>query len=157
MYLTKVHVLFVRKVSGKIKMDSQIAKIVELGNTMIKRNAQQRLIVKLIATLDHTLYLTKVRVLFVRKVSGKIKMDSQLVAVVKLENITIKRNAQQKLIAKIVERENTMIKLEKLIVKLVRLVKNQQMIKKPVKPRWWCTQNGRVGNARMGVLIGGTS
>ena len=60
LYLTKVRVSFVRKVSGKVKMDSQIAKIVELGNTMIKRNAQQRLIVKLIATLDHTLYLTKV-------------------------------------------------------------------------------------------------
>ena len=56
-----------------------IAKIVELGNTMIKRNARQRLIANLIATPDHTLYLTKVRVSFVRKVSGKIKMGSQIV------------------------------------------------------------------------------
>jgi hypothetical protein len=109
-----------------IKLERLIAKIVERENTMIKRNAQQRLIakivelenimikrdkmiVKLIATLDHTLYLTKVRVLFVRKVSGKIKMDSQLVAVVDLENTMIKRNAKQRLIAKIVELENIMI------------------------------------------------
>ena len=54
-----------------------IAKIVGLEHIMIKRNAQQNLIVNLIATLDHTSHLTKVHVLFVRKVSGKIKMDNQ--------------------------------------------------------------------------------
>ena len=66
---------------------------------MIKRNAQQRLIANLIAMPDHTLYLTKVRVSFVRKVSGKIKMDSQIAKIVEMENTTIK---QHRLIARIV-------------------------------------------------------
>ena len=127
-----------RKVSGKIKMDSQIANIVELGNTMIKqhrlliakivelentmikRNAQQKLIVNLIAMPDHTLHLTKVHVLFVRKVSGKIKMDSQIANIVELENTMIKEHML--LIAKIVQLGNTMIKhnaQQSLIAKIV--------------------------------------
>ena len=36
------------------------------------------------------------------------------------------------MIARVVDLGNTMTKLERLIVKLVRLVKNQQVIKKPV-------------------------
>ena len=87
-FLTKLRVSFVRKVSGKIKMDSQI--------------------VNLIAMLDHTLHLTKVHVSFVRKVNGKIKMDSQIALAVELVNTMIKRTAQQRLIAKIVEPVNTM-------------------------------------------------
>ena len=75
-----------------------IAKIVELVNTMTFRDAQQRLIVNLIASPDHTLHLTKLRVSFVRKVSGKIKMDSQVVIVVSLEN-SIMELAQQFLFA----------------------------------------------------------
>ena len=59
---------------------------------MIKRNAQQSLIANLIATPDHTSHLTKVRVSFVRKVNGKIKMDSQVVTVVERENTPIKLN-----------------------------------------------------------------
>ena len=58
-----------------IKLESLIAKFAELANTMTKRNARQSLIANLIATLDHTSHLTKLYVLFVRKVSGKIKMD----------------------------------------------------------------------------------
>ena len=121
MYLTKARVLFVRKVSFKIKMDSQIVSAVDLGNTTIKLEC---LIVNLIATLDHTSHLTKLRVLFVRKVNGKIKMESQIVLVVEKENIMIKRNARQRLIARIVERENTMIKRnawQKLIVNLIAM------------------------------------
>jgi len=64
------------KVSGKIKMGSQIVKIVDLGTTMIKHKAEQRPIAK----------------------------------IVERGNTMIKHNAQQRLIAKIVERENTMIK-----------------------------------------------
>ena len=108
-------------------------------------------------------------------------VEQQLAMLVKLENTMIKRNAQQSLIAKFVKLGNTMIKLERLliakfadlentmtkrkarqrlIVKLVRLVKNQQVIKKPVFSlvhRRWCTQNGRLGNARMEVLVRRTS
>ena len=77
-----------------------VARIAELENTTTKRKAQQRRIAK-IATLDRTLHLTKVHVLFVRKVSGKIKMDSQIVMIVRSENTMIKRKAQQRRIAKI--------------------------------------------------------
>jgi len=108
-------------------VEPQLVLFVALENTMTKRDAQQKLIANLIATPDRTLQLTKVRVSFARKVSGKIKMGSQIVKIVALENTTIKRNAliakivarghtmikhnaQQSLIAKIVERENTMIK-----------------------------------------------
>jgi len=72
-----------------IKLKRLIAKNVELENTTIKRNAQQRLIVKLIATPDHTFYLTKLRVSFVRKVSGKIKMERQIVKIVEKEDTMI--------------------------------------------------------------------
>ena len=58
-----------------------IARVVELDSTMIK---QQSLIANLIAMPDHTSHLTKAHVLFVRKVSGKIKIDSQIVKVVDL-------------------------------------------------------------------------
>ena len=82
-------------------MDSsrQIVTVVKLENTTTKRN---KVIVNLIATLDHTLHLTKVHASFVRKVSGKIKMDSQIVIVVRLGNTMIKRNAQQSLIVIVV-------------------------------------------------------
>ena len=48
-------------------------------------------------------------------------VEQQLVIIVDLENIMIKRNAQQRLVAKIVKRENTMTKLEWLIAKFVEL------------------------------------
>ena len=54
-----------------------------------------------------------------RKVSGKIKMGSQIVIIVQRENTMIKRSARQSLIAKIVGLDNTMIKLNRLIVKAV--------------------------------------
>ena len=50
------------------------------------------MIVNLIAMPDRTSHLTKVRVSFVKKVSGKIKVDSQVVTVVERENIMIKLN-----------------------------------------------------------------
>ena len=68
-------VMLVRLVNTMIKLERLIAKSVETENTMIKYNAQQNMIVNLIAKPDHTLHLTKVPVSFVRKVSGKIKMD----------------------------------------------------------------------------------
>ena len=74
-------------------VEQQLAMLVQLGNTMIKL---ERLIVKLIATLDHTLYLTKVHVSFVRKVSGKVKMDSQIAKIVDLGNTMIQLESQQR-------------------------------------------------------------
>ena len=59
LHLPKVRVSFVTKVSGKIKRDSQIVQVVDLENTMTKRN---KLIVNLIAMPDTTLSLTKVNV-----------------------------------------------------------------------------------------------
>ena len=76
---------------------------------------------------------------------------------VRLERIKIRLS---RMIARLVELGNTMTKLERLIVKLVTLTKNQQVIKKPVFSlvcRRRCTKNGRVGDARMGVLVGGGS
>ena len=63
-----------------------------------------------------------------RKVSGKIKMDSQIVFIVQQENIMIKRSAPQSLIAKIVELDNTMIKLNRLVAKAVVLVHIQKYL-----------------------------
>ena len=62
--------------------------------------------------------------------------------------------------AKHVRLERIKIRLSRVIVKLVTLAKNQQVIKKPVFSlvcRRRCTKNGRVGDARMGVLVGGGS
>ena len=92
-----------------IKLERLIATFVELANTTTKYNAQQNLLANLIATPDHTSHLTKVHVSFVRKVSGKIKINSQCAQPVELENITIKRNEQQNPIAKSVALENTTV------------------------------------------------
>ena len=73
----------------KIRRGGVIARVVELGNTMAKRNARQRLIVNLIATLDCTLCLTKVYVSFVRKVSGKIRVDSHIVNLIATPDHTL--------------------------------------------------------------------
>ena len=97
-----------------------IAKIVKVENTMIKLLVCQ--IVNLIATLDHTSHLTKLHVSFVRKVSGKIKMDNQIVKIVAKENTMIKWNAQQRLIAKIVDLESTTTKQQRMIAKIVEPV-----------------------------------
>ena len=97
-----------------------IANIVELENTMIKHNEQQNLIVNQIATLDHTLYLIKVGVLFARKVSGKIKMDSQIVSAVELVNTMIKRNAQQSLLANLIATPDRTLQLTKVRVSFAR-------------------------------------
>ena len=48
-------------------------------------------------------------------------VEQQLAMLVELENTTIKRNAQQRLIAKIVALENTMMKLQRLVAKIVEL------------------------------------
>ena len=92
-----------------IKLERLIAKFVELANTITKHNAQQNPLANLIATPDHTSHLTKVHVSFVRKVSGKIKIDSQIAQPVTLENITSKRNEQQNPTANIVTLENTTV------------------------------------------------
>jgi len=110
--LRRVIAKLVKRENTMIKRNvrqSLIVKLVELANTTTKHNAQQNLLANLIATPDHTSHLTKVHVSFVRKVSGKIKIDSQIAPPVTLENITMKRKKQQNPIAKIVTLENTTV------------------------------------------------
>ena len=133
-----------------IKRNAQqrlIVKFVELANTTTKYNAQQNPLANLIATPDHTSHLTKVHVSFVRKVSGKIKIDSQIAQPVTLENITMKRKKQQNPIAKIVTLENTTVLMirqrktnmtRKLIVShaptdKLRMAKQHNLIVRPVQ------------------------
>ena len=86
-----------------------VARVAELENTTTKRKAQLRWIAKMIATLDRTLHLTKVRVSFARKASGKIKMDSQIVTIVRPENTMTKRKAQKSLIVTIATLDLTLL------------------------------------------------
>ena len=63
------------------------------------------------------MYLTKVRVSFVREAGGKIKIASQIVLVVDLENTTIK---VERLIVKVVGMGSP-VRLDSLPAKVVRL------------------------------------
>ena len=84
------------------------------------------MIANLIATPGHTLYLTKVRVSFVRKVSGKIKMERQIVLVVEVENTTIKQKARQSLIVKVARLVSIKMKLDVLSAKVAQTVSSAQ-------------------------------
>ena len=82
---------FVRKVNIKTRMVKHIVKVVLRGNTTTKINKHLSLLANLIATLDRTLHLQKVHVLFVRQVHIKTRMVKHLVKVVFRGNTTTKQ------------------------------------------------------------------